>query len=344
MQALSIILASLGLLLLNAFFVASEFALISARRSEIEGKSASGGFLARQTLWSMENVSLMMATAQIGITVATIALGALAKPALAYLFQEVFSIIGLSDAFFYFLSVVLSLTFIAFLHVVFAEMVPKNIALARPSASALLLSFPLRIVSYLIYPLVWFLNIIANAILRLVAIDPRDEINSAFTRDEVSRLVDESRREGKLDHHEGHLLSSALQFEEKRLDTVLIKSEEWVSLAKDVTPGEIENLTAASGYSRFPLKEAGDFISYIHVKDALEITRKNEPFPRSRMHALPVLRDTDTLRRALEVMQRLDVHLARVVDRENKTLGLVTFEDVLEELIGEIRDATNQFS
>lgn len=339
MGALEITLISLLLLGANAFFVAGEFALISARRSEIEPKARAGSFLARQTLWTMEHVSLMMATAQLGITLCTIALGALAKPALAYLFEDLFALLGLSQAAFYVVSVILALALIAFLHVVFSEMVPKNIALARPSISALLLSLPLRLFSYLVYPFVWSLNALANGILRLLRIEPRDEVASAFTRDEVSRLVDESRREGKLDNYEGHLLSSALSFEEKELGEIVIPLKDWIFASSGSTPGEIEGMTAQHGYSRFPVQEGEEILGYVHVKDALDVTRKGDPFPAERLHPLPHFSERDYLRKALEVMQRLDVHLGLVLDRRGRTLGLVTLEDVLEELIGEVRDA-----
>ena len=344
MSAAVAIVGSILLLGLNAFFVGAESAIISARRSEIEPKAESGSRVAIVTLRAMENVSLMLAGCQLGITLCTLGLGALAKPALASALEGLLGDIQVPDSLSYTLAFIISLAIVASLHVVIGEMVPKNIALARPDRSALALAIPLRIYSVLIYPLIALLNAGANGILRLLGVEPRDEVASAFTRDEVSGLVEQSRREGKLDVHEVRLLSGALEFEERDVRSVVLPIESIETVPEAVTPAEVERLSARTGFSRFPVVRDGQMIGYLHLKDALEFedVHRNRPIAQSWVRPLPTVRSRDRLRSVLETMQSVEAHLARVIDDERRTIGVVALEDVLEELIGEVRDATRR--
>ena len=206
---------SLVLLVGNAFFVGAEFALISARRSVIEPRAEEGHWAARITLNSMENVSLMMAGAQLGITLCTLGLGALAEPAIAHGLEVPFHDLGIPESLVHPAALVVALFFVGGLHVVLGEMVPKNIALAGPDRSALALAPPMAAVVRVLKPVIWLLNKSANGVLRLVGVTPSDEVTSAFTRDEVAGLVEESQREGMLDDDETRLLTGALEFEER---------------------------------------------------------------------------------------------------------------------------------
>lgn len=325
---------SLLLLVANAFFVAAEFALVAARRSEIEARPSS--WMQRQTLRAMDRVSLMMATAQIGITVCTIGLGALAKPALAALFENLFGIVlplGWALA----LGTGGALVLVATLHVVLGEMVPKNAALARSSSAALLLSPPLRALSFVFWPLVWSLNEAANGVLRVLRVEPRQSLSAAFTRDEVAGLVEESRVEGKLEGSEGRLAASTLRFAESSVRQIAIPLGRWVHLDNRSTPRDLELLSARYGYSRFPVIVHEELQGYLHLKDALQAPEINEPFPRSTLRSLPALDPDDSLRSALEIMQHYGAHLARVENNQG-VWGLVALEDVIEELVGEVRD------
>lgn len=339
---------SLLLLIANAFFVGAEFALISARRSVIEPRAEEGHWAGKITLGAMERVSLMMAGAQLGITLCTLGLGALAKPAIAHALEVPFADVGVPDAFAYPISVGVALLFVGGLHVVLGEMVPKNIALAKPDRSALALGPPMAAVVKVLHPVIWLLNITANGILRLIGVTPTDEVTSAFTRDEVAGLVEESQREGMLDADEGRLLSGALSFEERDAGAVLLPMETIVTLPLTVTPAEVEEAAGRTGFSRFPVTREGEMIGYLHMKDALEVKDKhrNRPIAESWVRPLPTVRLSDPLREVLKVMQSSGAHLARVVVRGGrgraKTVGVVALEDVLEELIGEVRDAAQQ--
>ncbi len=338
------LLISVLLLGLNAFFVGAEFALISARRSVIEPMAEEGGRVAAATLRSMENVSLMMAGAQLGITLCTLGLGALAEPAIAHTLEGPLESIGAPQALSYPIAVAFALLVVGSLHVVLGEMVPKNIALARPDRSALALAPPLRAVVFLLYPAIGLLNWTANAILTVLGAEPKNEVASAFTRDEVAGLVEESRREGFLDSHESRLLAGALEFDERDASSVLLKLDAIEMVPVTVTPAEVEKVAASTGFSRFPVSRDGEMIGYLHLKDALEFKdrHRNRPIAESWVRPLPTVRITAALRAVLETMQGSGAHLARVIGSDGEVQGVVALEDVLEELIGEVRDATRR--
>lgn len=328
------------LLLFNGFFVGAEFALISARRSTIEPKAAAGSRPARITLRAMENVSLMMAGCQLGITICSLALGALSEPAIAHLLEVPFAAAGVPEAFVHPIAFAIALSLVTFLHVVIGEMVPKNIALAGPDRTALILGPPLVVVVRVLYPVIWLLNSIANGILRLIKVPPKNEVTSAFTRDEVAGLVAESREVGHLDIREEKLLIGALTFDDHDLTSVLIPLHEVATLPATVTPAEAEKV-AARGFSRFPVTDAvGMLVGYVHIKDLLETDRDR----RQRSIAVELIRPLITVRRSapirqvLATMKSTGAHLAIVADDDGNAVGIVALEDVLEELVGQIRD------
>ncbi|MBX6390545.1 MAG: HlyC/CorC family transporter [Frankia sp.] len=335
-------LALTALLLLgNALFVGAEFALISARRTTIEPRAAAGFGLARITLRAMERVSLMLAGAQLGVTVCTVGLGALAEPTIAHLVERPMEAAGAPEALLHPVAFVIALGLVTFLHVVIGEMVPKNIALAGPDRAALVLTPPLVGWVMLLRPVIVGLNWIANHALRAVRVEPKDEVASVFTRDEVAGLVDESHREGLLEADEHELVSGALAFDERTARDVLLPRDSLVTVPTNVTPAEVERLAATTGYTRFPVHDyAGRLIGYLHLKDVLETRPDKRVTPVAAKWLRPLVHVSAdaTLRQALATMQRSGAHLGQVTDGDGTLLGLVALEDILEELVGEIRD------
>ncbi|WP_232678605.1 hemolysin family protein [Nocardioides sp. R-C-SC26] len=343
MSDTSALILAVFLLAFNAFFVGAEFALISARRSQIEPRAQAGSRMARTTLRAMENVSLMMAGAQLGITICSLGLGAVGEPALAHLIEPIFEDLGVPDDFVHPVAFALALVVVVFLHVVLGEMVPKNIAIAGPERSALILGPPMLGVVTILRPLIVALNAIANAILRMLRIEPKDEINSTFTREEVAALVEESRGEGLIADDEYDRLAGALDFTEKSVAAVILPESELSTVTRGATGAEIEGLCASTGFSRFPVAADGQLIGYLHIKDVLETDeeRRERPIEDKWIRPFATVRDDAPLHEALEMLQRRGAHLARVVDGEGNTIGLATLEDVIEELVGEIRDAAH---
>jgi CBS domain containing-hemolysin-like protein len=339
------LLIAIVMLLGNAFFVGAEFGLISARRSSIELRALKGSRAARVTLDAMEHVSIMLAGAQLGVTICSLFLGAVGEPLLVHLLEGPFAELGLSDAFLHVASFVIALMIMVYLHVVIGEMVPKNLALADSDRTAMLLTPPLVIIVRVLRPVVVTLNAVANLCLRGIGIKPSAEILSTFTRDEVAGFVEESKREGLISEDESGLLSGALRFDERTVRAVLLPLDELVVATAKVTPKDIEKLVAETGYSRFPVRNArGELKSYIHLKDILDISedKYHAPIPARDMRPLASVSLSASLRTALAMMQKTDSHLAQVTDEQGTVVGAVALEDVLEELIGTIHDGSQK--
>ncbi|WP_459643952.1 hemolysin family protein [Kineococcus sp. NUM-3379] len=336
------IVIAVVLLGLNAFFVGAEFSLISARRTVVEPQAAAGRRSALTTLRAMENVSLMMACAQLGITLCSLGLGAIGEPAVAHQIEPLFAALGVPEALLHPVAFVLAMSVVVFLHVVLGEMVPKNIALAGPERVALVLTPPLVLTAKLLHPVIWLTNWIANHLLRLVGVEPKDEVTSAFTRDEVAALVEQSHREGLLDEGEEKLTLGALGFADRTARSVLLPLAELTTVPADATVGDVERAAVGSGYSRFPVRDAaGGLAGYVHIKDVLTVEEdvRTRPVPARHVRPLTTVAADDRLRTVLRRMQLSGAHLARVLD-DGRLLGVVALEDVLAELVGEVRAST----
>jgi CBS domain containing-hemolysin-like protein len=338
------LLVAVLLLAFNAFFVGAEFALISARRSQIEPRAVAGSRMARTTLRAMENVSLMMAGAQLGITICSLGLGAVGEPAVAHLLEPVFEALHVPHGLVHPISFVIALVIVVSLHVVLGEMVPKNIAIAGPDRAALVLGPPMLGIVTLLRPIIVGLNAVANRTLRLLKVEPKDEISSSYTREEVAAFVEESRGEGLLEDDEYDRLAGALGFTEKTVAAVLMPRDTLQTVRRGSSAADVEALCAATGFSRFPVEgEDGELVGYLHIKDVLEPDeeRRLRPIEDKWIRPFAPVTTEDQLHDALEQLQRRGAHMARVVDIDGTTLGLATLEDVIEELIGEIRDAAH---
>ncbi|HEX5089477.1 MAG TPA: hemolysin family protein [Nocardioides sp.] len=338
------LVVALLLLLGNAFFVGAEFALVSARRTQIEPKAESGSRMARTTLRAMENMSLVIAVNQLGITVCSLVLGAVGEPAVSHLLEPLFDAAGMPHSLMHAVSFAVALAIVVYLHVVLGEMIPKNIALAGPDRAALVLGPPIWGVVTVLRPVIVVINAIASAVLRLMGVRMTDEVSSTYTREEVAALVEESRGEGLIEPAEYDRLAGALGFTEKPVSTVLMPPETLTTVRRGSTVADVEALCASTGFSRFPVQaDDGELVGYLHIKDVLETdeTRRQRVIEDKWTRPFATVRDDDLLHDALETLQRRGAHMARVVDSEGATLGLATLEDVIEELVGEIRDAAH---
>jgi CBS domain containing-hemolysin-like protein len=336
----------LAILLLfgNAFFVAAEFALVSARRTQIEPRAEEGSRLARTTLRAMEHMSLVIGVNQLGITVCSLVLGAVAEPAAAALLEPVLHALHMPESLTHPIAFAIGLAIVVYLHVVMGEMIPKNIALAGPDRAALVLGTPIWAIVSITRPVIVVINAVAAGVLKLFGVRLMDEVSSTYTREEVAALVEESRGEGLLEEGEYIRLSGALGFTEKSVETVLMPPETLQTVRRGSTGADVEALCAATGFSRFPVVgDDGDLLGYLHIKDVLETdeARRARPIDDKWIRSFAPVRSDDLLHDALEQLQRRGAHMARVVDEQGSTLGVATLEDVIEELVGEIRDSAH---
>jgi CBS domain containing-hemolysin-like protein len=326
----------------NAFFVAAEFAVMSARRSQIEPLAEAGNKRAQTTLRAMENVSLMLACAQLGITVCSLLILLVAEPAIHHLLAAPLEMLGLPMEVADVAAFAVALMVVTFLHVTFGEMVPKNISVSVADKAALLLAPPLMFVARLVHPVISVLNWSANHILKMLRIEPKDEVNSSFTLEEVQSIVQESTRHGLVDDDAG-LITGALEFSEYTAADIMVPLEKLVMLKSATTPVEFEKAVSRTGFSRFPMLDDDDMLyGYLHVKDVLSIPEAGygHAIAESRIRSLANLALDDEIEKAMSVMQRTGSHLARVIGPDGKTKGVLFLEDVIEQLVGEIRDAT----
>jgi CBS domain containing-hemolysin-like protein len=335
------ILVSLLLLGGNAFFVGAEFSVISARRDRLYAMAESGSASARATLRAGEHLPLLIAGAQLGITLCSLGLGRLGEPAVAHLLERPFELLRLPAAVLHPVAFTLSLGIVVTLHTVIGEMVPKNLAIAGPERAATILVPAHYAFCRFTRPVLSLFTVTAGWVLRLLRVTPREELDSAYTQDEFGEMIADSRREGLLDDQESSRLTETLGSAGRTVADVLVPMDRVVSLPVAATVGDISSAVSRTGVSRFPLRERGGrLVGYLHVKDVLpEADDPSAVVPRNRIRGLPEIPCDARLDDALAALRRSRAHLARVVaDRGGETVGMVSMDDLLQYYVGAVHD------
>ncbi|MCU1635872.1 MAG: rane protein [Cryobacterium sp.] len=340
------------LLLANAFFVAAEFAVISARRSQIEPLAEAGKRSAKTALWAMENATLMLATSQLGITVCSLLILNVSEPAIHHLLEVPLALTGWPEEAISTVAFIVTLFVVSYLHVVLGEMVPKNLSFSVPERAVLVLAPPLVLFGRAFKHVIIALNAVANGVVRLFGIEPKDEANSTFTLDEVATIVTQSTREGVLMDSTG-ALTAAFEFTNRKVSDVAVDIANLVSLPETATPEDVEKAVARHGFSRYVVESAtGEPTGYIHLKDVIDLDAGTssdsgrpsytDPLPSKRIRQLVSIFEGTDLEDALATMRRSGAHLARSFDSVGETRGVLFLEDIIEELVGEVQDATRR--
>jgi CBS domain containing-hemolysin-like protein len=332
------------LVLLNGFFVGAEFAVISARRAQIEPRAEAGSRPAKLTIKGMEQVALLLATSQLGVTICSLLILIISEPSVHHLLEPALYALGISEEVGAGVAFAITLIIVSFLHVVIGEMVPKNISFSIPERAALVLVPLLYAVAQVLRPVVIALNWSANKILKAFGVDAKNEANSAYTLDQVEDIVEHSTREGALSDLSG-ALSNTFEFTEKKVSDIAVPLEKLISFDETVTPREVEQAVAKHGFSRYPLTdESGELVGYLHLKDVidLDLDEVDDPFPSKRIRTLISLPATMELEDALASMRRVHAHMAKAFDSAGNVKGVLFLEDILEELVGEVQDATRR--
>ena len=343
----ALLLLALALIAANGFFVGAEFAVLASRRARLEPLLRSSR-RARTTLRAIEQLPLMISACQFGITLASLGLGALAEPAVASLLTGPLAALHVPQQLVHPLALVIALTLVSSLHMLLGEMVPKNLALTGPERAAMVLAPPLLLFVQIFRPIIIGLTAVATGVLKLLRIEPALEIGEVTDRDSVATLIGQSSEEGLLKPNQHELLTGALAFEETKAEAVGLPLDTLVTLDADITPARVEQLVAATGYSRFPVRAedqpstAADLIGYIHIADVLDTDQahRNLPMDRRWIRPLSDIPTTATLQTALATLRRSDSHLARLIDDNGQTQAVIALEDILEQLVGEVLDAT----
>lgn len=345
--ALSLVLAA-ALIVGNGLFVGVEFALLASRQTRLTGLAETSR-RAQVTLNATRRLPLMISGCQFGITICSLGLGAVGEPALSHLIEPVFSAARVPAAALHPVAFGLALLVVSALHMVLGEMVPKNIALAGPERSAVLLAPVLVLFIRIFRPVIVGLTAAATGVLRLLRVQPVEEGGTVYTTDEIAGLVTEARDSGFLDAGEHDLLTGALNFQERTAAAVLLGLDGLVTVPAHVTAAAVEDLVRDTGFSRFPVRHpdatsAGNLRGYVHLADVLTVPlhRRERPLDPALIRPLPGVPLSAPLHEVLAQLQRTGAHLASAHDRAGQTVGVVALEDVLEELVGEVRDATRR--
>jgi len=330
-----------GLLLvaLNGFFVAAEFALAKVRPTQIEPHALKGDRRGKVASHMLRQLDAYLSATQLGITLASIALGWVGEPAFAWILEPLIGLVpGATDALLHSLSLTASFAVVSILHIVFGELVPKSIAIRSPAGVSLWTALPLYLFYWAAFPAIWMLNKAANAILRLIRIRPVSEHEIAHSEEEL-RLLLASRHAARLSDSKRDLLDNVFELFERVARQVMLPRSDVVYLSTQRTLAENLDLARKSGHTRFPLCD-GDLdsiVGVVHIKDLFRAGHPPEDLTRI---ARPVkfVPETLTLDRLLARMRTERLHLAAVLDEYGGVSGIVTLENVIEEIVGPIQD------
>jgi CBS domain containing-hemolysin-like protein len=340
--------ALIALLAINGFFVAAEFALLASRRSRMEALAAGGNRAAVAALASLRELSLTMAGAQLGITLASLALGAVAEPTIAHGLEQLFGRTALPEGLARALGFGLGLGIVVLGHMVIGELAPKSWAISHPERSALLVARPFRAFTVVVRPLISALNASANGIVRLLGQIPQNELALAHSPGDLGLLLDESAAHGLLDEHQQALLSRAIDLAELDAEAAMVPRADIVAVEADAGIDELERLASTTGRSRIPVydQQLDQLRGVLHVKDLLSVTPEERASTTAGGMARPaiVTPESRPVQDLLVDMREQRQHIAIVIDEYGGVSGLVSMEDLLEELIGDFEDESDQLA
>jgi putative hemolysin len=328
------LLAVAGLILLNAVFVAGEYGLVTSRRTRIRELERQGNRRARAVLRITGDPPRFIAAMQLGVTFASLGIGALGEPVLAHAFEPALATV---------LAVVLAFLLITLLEVVIGELVPKGIALGHPERTALALSAPVRVFFVVFAPLIWFLQRATEFVLGLLGQEPPGADHEAHSEAELRMLLSSSAEQGEIEHGEQEMLAKVFDFADKEVSEVMVPRPEVVALSVDTPPEQLLLAVLASPYTRYPVyrESIDDIVGILHVRD-LVAAMHGRGIASVRVEELlrpaAMVPETKNLVALLTEFKRTNQHMAIVLDEYGAVEGIVTLEDLLEEIVGEIED------
>ena len=351
MSTLPAFLLLILLLAVNAFFVAVEFALVSSRHDRLEAMAAAGHSRAYKVIDASEHLSMMLATCQLGITVASVLLGKISEPAIAKLLENPLALVGVSGFWLHTIAFIVALIIISYLHILLGEMVPKNFTISSPERTAIIIVPPMLMIMKVSRPLIYFFNALANGTLRLMGVKPRDELERRVTSAQLKAMIGESSGEGLIDDEETRRLDRALEASDRPVRTIMIPVHRMRTLELkegQITLESLQKLVQETGYSRYPVKDdIGHYLGFLHIKDVLDYLYSDElsgkPIPANLIRPLLTFPGDSSIDSVSARMRRLRSHLALVTDPEtDQIIGFVALEELMEEFVGTVRDSTHK--
>lgn len=334
-------LAVLVLVAANGFFVAAEFAFVSVRRSRIETLVEEGSQSAKRLLGILNNLNPYLSAFQLGITLSSLALGYLGEPAVAALIEPPLLRAGVSASLIHFISFVIAFVVVTCFHIVLGEQAPKLIGLAISERVALATALPMKIFYITFKPFIFVLDWASVKTVRIFGFDASDEHGSPHTEDELRQLIEASHRSGHVNQEERRLINSVFEFSETTVKEAMIPRTQMAAVSADCSLAQLTEAFAHNGYSRLPVyrTDLDDVIGFVHGKDVMPYLLKPEKFNLSEVIQPPLyIVDTARLEDVLRKMQREKTHFGFVVDEHGGVEGIITLEDLLEEIVGDISD------
>jgi magnesium and cobalt exporter, CNNM family len=327
-------LALVGLILLNAFFVAAEYGLVTSRRTRIMELEHDGNKRARSVLRITSDPPRFIAAMQLGVTMTSLGIGALGEQVLAHRFSAVMAS---------FLAVLLALLIVTYLHVVIGELVPKGIALGHPERTALAVSTPVRWFFTTLKPLIWLLQRSTEVILRVLGLDPPGAEHDAHSEAELRMLLSSSAEQGEIEHEEQEMLYKVFDFADKEVSDVMVPRPEVVAISIELPPEEALKAVLESPYTRYPVyrETLDDIVGVLHIRDLIEAMHDDGISSvelESLVRPAYMVPETKDLGALLAEFRRTNHHMSVVIDEYGSMEGIVTLEDLLEEIVGEIED------
>lgn len=337
--------AVLVLVAANGFFVGSEFALVSVRRPKLLARAAAGSKSARAALYLVDNPTIFISATQLGITLSSLALGWLGEPTVEAILEPIANRVGIEGTALYvgahILATVIAFTIITFMHIVFGELMPKMIALDRAESLALIAARPLVLFSKTFRPIIWVLNKTGASLGKMLGLKSSLEHAAVYTEEELRQLVEISHKSGHLRADERRLINRVFEFSDTLVREAMVPRTQMAAINSDCGLQEIARAFQKHGYSRLPVyrESLDDMIGVIHSKDVMPYLLKPESFHLERVLQAPLyVVDTARLEDVLRQMQKAKVHFGFVVDEHGGVEGIITLEDLLEEIVGDISD------
>ncbi len=330
------------IILANAFFVAAEFAIVKVRSTQIEPLASENNKRARVTIKILSNLDAYLSASQVGITMTSLGLGWVGEPVTAKLLSPIFAWIGIAnEQTIHTLSIIVGFIFLTFLHISLGEQAPKMLAIKSPKSVSLIVAIPLNLFYIAFKPIVWMLNHAANFILRVIGIQAVPDSERINSEEELRLLISEGRKSGAIDQTEHQLIEKIFEFNDKQVKEIMVPRNHMAAIDIDESREQIFQLVTEEGFSRLPVyKDTIDnIIGIIYTKDLISAAEHRELITiQDIIRAAFFVSSTKQIGNLLKEMQRNKVHMAIVVDEYGGVEGLVTIEDIIEEIVGEIQD------
>lgn len=325
-------------LLMNAFFVMAEFSLVRVRKSQIELLLEEGKAGAKRALHIAENVNAYLSACQLGITLASLALGWLGEPAISALFHPVFAALNLPDAAVMAISVAIGYFIMTALHVVVGELVPKSMAILNTENYALHTAGPLHAFYMLTYPIMWLFNTLTNGIMRLTGHDPSKE-HDAYSEEEIKILLEESAESGSIEQDQYQYLDNIFDLDDKDAKSIMTPRIEVMAIDLDDDLETNLDLMGKNKFTRYPVfrEDKDNIIGFVHIKDAY-LLPEGSTMKDLRIRTVQVVPESLSIVKLLQMLQAKHTKIAVVVDEHGGTAGIVTMSDVVEQIIGRMED------